>query len=507
MSDNAPSENWLFVAETEDRLADLAGALAPGLKAGDTIALIGDLGAGKTAFARALIRILGDEPDLEVPSPTFNLVQTYETPSGTVAHFDLYRLEHPHELEELDWYETLLQAITLIEWPDRADALPNDRLDVEIVPVGDGETREFCLTGQGAMAPRLARLRDIAAFLNAAGWSQASRRHLHGDASYRSYERLTRSGATAILMNAPPRPDGPAIRNGRSYSAIAKLAENMVPFVAIAEGLRKNGFHSPAIFASEAEAGLILLEDFGSETIVSGVPPLPVAERYAVAVDVLASIHQTTWPQTVALPDTRQYTLPNFDEEAFLIEVELLLDWFAPAVNGQDNGAPAETSDREAFLKIWKHLFPAVEPEIPVWVLRDFHSPNLHWLAGETGLARIGLIDFQDARVDISPDLEADLYQQYIGRMKGRPGFDETDFARAYAIFGAQRASKILGIFVRLARRDGKTAYLRHLPRIAGYLARNLAHPVLADLKRWLAANVPEALDPPPALDENRTAS
>ncbi len=510
------SGTWTFVAETEDRLEILARALAPDLRVADFIALRGDLGAGKTAFARVLIRILSGQNALEVPSPTFSLVQNYETSKGPLVHFDLYRLKSPLELDELGWEDALEDAITLVEWPDRAADLPADRFDFEFKPVAETEVREILVTGHGALAARLDRMRETNAFLTACGWQTAARVHLHGDASSRFYQRLTKGEASAILMNSPARADGPVVRDGRTYSEIAKLAENIRPFVAIAEGLAEHGFHSPEIIASDLDKGLILLENFGSETIVSKNPSAPLADRYDAALDVLTEMHRKKWPNVIHPQNGPAYQLPVYDEEALLIETELVLDWFAPAAASITDSSEMERDAKDAFLEIWRSLISYLDISRRVWVLRDFHSPNLHWLEKETGLDRIGLIDFQDAvlghpaydtvsllqdaRVDITPDLEAHLYRRYIERMKAFAEFDEVEFARAYAILGAQRNCKILGIFVRLARRDKKPGYLRHLPRISAYLARDLEHPALAELKSWFLVNLPEALNPPQQL-------
>jgi aminoglycoside/choline kinase family phosphotransferase len=141
-------------------------------------------------------------------------------------------------------------------------------------------------------------------------------------------------------------------------------------------------------------------------------------------------------------------------------------------------------------------------------VLRDFHSPNLLWLAEREGVARVGLLDFQDAvlgspaydvasllmdaRVDVSEVMELKLLARYaIGRKARDPGFDPVRFAGRYAVLGAQRATKILGIFARLDRRDRKPQYLRHLPRVWNYLLRSLQHPALAELQNWYLTHVP----------------
>ena len=212
---------------------------------------------------------------------------------------------------------------------------------------------------------------------------------------------------------------------------------------------------------------------------------------------------------------TSLYTLPVYDIEAMLVEVELALDWYAPAVVR----ATPPTGARMQFLAIWRELLGPILAQPTTWTLRDFHSPNLHWLADRQGLKRIGLIDFQDAvlgppaydvasllqdaRVDVSEELEMRLAALYIRRRTAAdPAFDSQGFAAAYAAMGAQRATKILGIFARLDKRDGKPEYLRHLPRIERYLARNLAHPLLRPLALWYQNHLPRALGEPPVKSE-----
>ncbi|MBA4465675.1 tRNA (adenosine(37)-N6)-threonylcarbamoyltransferase complex ATPase subunit type 1 TsaE, partial [Cylindrospermopsis raciborskii CS-506_A] len=198
------------------------------LQAGDLVTLSGDLGAGKTTFARALIRILTDDPSLEVPSPTFTLVQTYETPRFPVVHADLYRVSGIDELAELGWEEAAEGSLVLVEWPERVGFLTEaERLDVTIglVPNGSTSSRVAVLTGTGAWAPRLARAEAICKLMEASGWGEAGREYMLGDASTRAYERLRLDDRSAILMIMPRRPDGPPVRMGKPYSAIARLAE------------------------------------------------------------------------------------------------------------------------------------------------------------------------------------------------------------------------------------------------------------------------------------------
>ena len=508
------SFSWTITVDREAALGGLAAKLAPMLKPGILITLTGDLGAGKTAFARALLRILTGDQSLEVPSPTFTIVQEYQTPRGPLSHFDLYRLSGRDELDELGLEDALADTITLIEWPELAGHLTDNRIDIQIAMGANPDARTFNISGHGQCASALARVKAAHEFLADAGWGGAVRSLLHGDASTRSYELLSLDDSQAIFMNAPAQPDGPTIRDGCSYSDIAHLAEDTNAFFAIAKGLAENGFPSPKIYAHDNNNGFILLDYFGSETIIDTVSGNPVEERYQVATDLLNAMHRASWPSAVSGDDDTLYKVPAYDKQAFLIEVELLLDWFLPTATG----AATTIAQRNSFLEIWDSLFSHVSTENLVWVLRDFHSPNLHWRAEKKGLDRIGLIDFQDAvlghpaydlvsllqdaRVTIEADMEARLLAHYFASAEQQADFSVDNFKRAYAILGAQRNTKILGIFIRLARRDGKPAYLKHLPRISNYLARDLVHPALGDLADWYQTSLPQALAVTPEIFE-----
>ncbi len=487
---------------TRRLMIDIACAVEPG----DLITLSGDLGAGKTTFARAFIRHIAGNAAIEVPSPSFTLMQTYELPRFTIVHGDLYRLSGPGELVELGFDDLPDNAVTLLEWPDRAaGALPPDRLDIAFTlsPQQSETFRNAHITGYGKFAPRAERIALIRRFLERIGWGMAERRRVQGDASTRSYERLTRDGTSCILMNSPRRPDGPVVRNGKPYSQIAHLAEDVTPFIAMAQGLRARGFSAPAILAADREAGLLAIEDLGNEGVVAGDPPAPIEAHYEAAIDVLAALHRQPLPDTLPIEPGVAYKLPRYDMDALLIEVELLVDWYLPKL-----GVALADSRRTRYLELWREaLQPAVDAPA-TWVLRDFHSPNLLWLPQREGTARIGLLDFQDAvmgsaaydvasllqdaRVDVPEMMEIALLSRYTrARLQAEPNFDAPTFVRLYATLAAQRASKILGIFARLERRDGKPQYLRHLPRVWAYLQRSLVHPSLTHLNGWYRVNVP----------------
>ncbi len=489
-------------AATQRFASDIAHALEPG----DFVTLSGDLGAGKTTFARALIRSLASDPAIAVPSPTFTLMQLYELPRFTLVHADLYRLTTPDELAELGLEDHSEQGVVLMEWPDRAgNRLPDDRIDIALSLSSKHplERRDVVVTGHAALAQRIRRIAALRNFLHTSGFALAERKRMQGDASTRVYERLALNGKPAILMNAPRRPDGPPVRDGKPYSAIARLAEDVRPFVAMADGLRAIGFSAPEIFAADLEHGFLLLEDFGHEAFVTASPPAPVEQRYAEAADLLAALHAMKVPAGLPLRGEAAYAIPPYDRAAFLIEAELLLDWYVP-----HRGLPLDESGRGEFRALWTQaLAPAIAGQ-QTWVLRDFHSPNLIWLAQRRGIARVGLLDFQDAvigptaydvasllqdaRVDVPENLERELLARYVRRRVETDGaFDATAFSQLYATMAAQRATKILGIFARLDKRDGKPQYLRHMPRVWRYLQRALAHPALHHLARWYKSNVP----------------
>jgi len=500
---------WRIEAADEAATRDVAAQVAGLVGAGDLVTLSGDLGAGKTAFARALIRKLTDEPTLEVPSPTFTLMQVYEGANFPIVHADLYRIADASELTELGWEEATDSALVLVEWAERAgSALPVERLDIRLTtPPEGGDRRVIELTGFGAFAARIARSKGATDILRAAGWQDARRDFMLGDASTRAYERLTKpDGSRAILMISPPRPDGPPVRYGKPYSAIAKLAENIRPFVAIDRVLREDGLSAPQIYAADLASGFAVLEDLGPEGVVDENGP--IRERYAEAAAALAHIHARPRSDTIAMDDSSIYRIPPYDLDALLIEIELLLEWYAPHIAG----AQLSSGQRATFINLWRQTAIEIVNAPATWTLRDYHSPNLIWLPQREGVKRVGIIDFQDcvmghpaydvvsllqdARVTVPDELELRLLGHYAqSRRTDAPDFDMAGFARAYAILGAQRATKILGIFARLDKRDRKPQYLAHLPRVTRYLRKNLAHPALAPLRDWHIANLPRTVE------------
>ncbi|MGI9422271.1 MAG: phosphotransferase, partial [Hyphomicrobiaceae bacterium] len=418
---------------------------------------------------------------------------------------------------EIGFEDDLDTTVTIIEWPDRADdLLPADTIHITLDELDDRDrdiTRSAHVAASGRAAARMTRVRQVWNYITA--WSTRHQftlgeidfSHLQGDASTRSYAKLRRAEQSWLLMDSPRQPDGPPIHNGLPYSKIAHLAEHICPFVAIAAALRESGLSAPFIDDVDRDSGLAIIEDLGSggfgDMIDAGGD---LRDLYKAAVDVLVDLRRRPVPPVISDLGC-DHSVPLLDSAALHIEVSLLLDWYVPQVLGERLTDAAAGTFREA----WQEQFDELEQDERGWVLRDYHSPNLIWLPQRSGLACVGLIDFQDAlvghpaydlvsllqdaRMDVPADVETDLRTHYMKAAGASEAtIDQDRFVWAYALLGAQRNTKILGIFTRLAVRDGKRQYLRHIPRISRYLARNLQHPKLRKIKTWFETEIPVAL-------------
>ncbi|MGE0700109.1 MAG: tRNA (adenosine(37)-N6)-threonylcarbamoyltransferase complex ATPase subunit type 1 TsaE [Hyphomicrobiaceae bacterium] len=506
------SDSWHLDGLDADGVARLAELVALKLQAGDAVLLDGDLGAGKTTFARALVRALLGDPEAEVPSPTFPVMQPYATARLAVAHYDLYRLSGASDLAEVGFDDALAHGAVLVEWPERAEeAMPADRLEIALAPGSRPDLRDVTLEAHGSWDGRLERLCRMHGFLAASlpGAGRLSRiAYLQGDASARAYARISADGASYVLMDAPRMPDGPPVRNGLAYSRIAHLAEDVRPFVAIGSALAASGIAVPTIHAADLEAGLLLLEDLGDLTFARALEiGVPQGTLWSAAVDLLIRIRRAPLPAELPLPDGSIHRLPRFDRAALEIELGLILDWYWPEVKG----GPAPDDLRTEMMALWSPVLDRLLAEPPGLFLRDYHSPNLFWLPDRPASANVGVIDFQDAlaepwaldlvsllqdaRVDVPVELEVAERERYMREVaRAEPDFDRHRFLATYAAFGAQRNTRLIGLWVRLLRRDGKPQYLRHMSRTWDYLVRNLAHPDLASIRHWYDRHFPVAL-------------
>jgi aminoglycoside/choline kinase family phosphotransferase len=310
-------------------------------------------------------------------------------------------------------------------------------------------------------------------FLASCGWAGARIEPLAGDASFRRYFRIVHDdGRQAVLMDAPPPHEDPR------------------PFVAVAEWLGSIGLSAPDLLARDLDQGLLLLGDFGDDRLRErlDVEGEREADLYEIATDVLIHLHR--YPPMPGLP------VHGLDQ--WLDELALFIDWYAPAV-GLD-------VDAEAYRSAWRAVLGTVASDGlgPVTVLRDYHAENIMLVPGRSGVAQFGLLDFQDAlaghpaydlasvledaRRDVSPAIERAMIDRYCASST-----EPAAFEAAYWALAAQRNTRILGVFVRLWKRDGKPGYRKFQPRMWGLLERDLAHPSLAPVKAWFDANVPAA--------------
>jgi len=349
-------------------------------------------------------------------------------------------------------------------------------------------------------------------FLVRAGWGEATRLPLPGDASTRRYVRLQDKGHTALLMDQPQAAETPAApadatpneRRALGYNAVARLAgADCGRFVAAANFLRAKGLSAPQIYADDTAQGFVLIEDLGddlfADALTNGADDV---QLYGAAAEVLARLHTHHAPDL--LPPDKAFHA--YDETALLAEVDLLTEWFFPVALGRKAGEDEVEGHREA----WRKALAPFQNGQSVFVHRDYHAQNLIWLPQRSGVARVGLIDFQDAvagakaydlislvedaRRDVSPALGEATTAHYLQAMREQATAVDTQlFAQEMAVFAAQRNAKIVGIFARLSRRDGKPRYLAYLPRVWSYLSRDLDHPALAALKSWYDRAIPQS--------------
>lgn len=314
----------------------------------------------------------------------------------------------------------------------------------------------------------------IDAFLQHHGWGGAQRGRLAGDASFRHYDRIADGARRAVLMDAPP------------------PQEDIRPFMRIARQLHALGLSAPGLLAADEDLGLLLLEDLGDDTytrlLARGADEHAL---YALAVDALIALHRA--------PGAGPDGVPPYDDARLLTEATLLTDWYMPAV-----GLELSDTARADYAALWTALFPIARAVPETLVLRDFHVDNLMLLPERDGVKACGLLDFQDAvagpatydLMSLLEDARRDIDAGLIAAMRERwlaafPEVDHAAFAASWAVLAAQRHAKVIGIFTRLCKRDGKPVYLTHIPRVWRLLQQALDHPVLAPLAGWLERHIP----------------
>jgi N-acetylmuramate 1-kinase len=323
----------------------------------------------------------------------------------------------------------------------------------------------------------VSRAEHMAAFVADAGLDPALIRPLAADASFRQYFRI-KGDVPHVLMDAPPE------------------KENIIPFIAIAQHLRQIGLCAPKLIAQDLPQGFLLLEDLGDNTFTRLLHDgASEAELYAAAIDVLIDLHGKAAPANIQLEAGLAYTVPPYDDNALMTEVCLLTEWYLPAC-----GVKLSAEALANYKNLWSGIFDQCRVGADVLVLRDYHVDNLMML--ESG--QVGLLDFQDAligppaydlvsllqdcRYHVPMAIEQAMIERYLA---ARPELDAEAFRAAYTLMGAQRHAKIIGIFTRLWKRDGKPAYLPMIPYLWDLLEHTLEHPALADISRWMDTHVP----------------
>lgn len=334
------------------------------------------------------------------------------------------------------------------------------------------------------------RNKDLEKFLQQTGCADYEKQQLKGDASRRVYTRLKKSdGETLILADADP-----------------EIGEEPGAFGAVTKLLRDHKINAPEILHADYVRGFLIMEDFGDTLFSQVLTNNPERERelYEAALDILADIAKLP-TEAVLTYEGGTHKLHDYDTARLLAEARLFLSWYVPELTRRNT---PEFSADEFTTVLRGMLAPVVNTPHPVVVLRDYHADNLHVLNnGKKGGAGLGVIDYQDAlignpaydlvsllqdaRRDVSADLEAELIDSFLKR---RTDLNREDFMRDYLILGAQRNIKILGIFARLYVRNKKSGYLQYLPRVWGYLERNLRSPLLKPLLAWFDARLPTEL-------------
>jgi hypothetical protein len=472
----------------ETETAALAVRIAPFLIAGDVIALSGDLGMGKSVFARAILKAMGCREE-HIPSPTFTLVQTYVDTRLPVAHVDLYRLEDAGEIDALDLQDYFTHGITLIEWPEKAaDALPDTALHLSITAVDD-QTRTVSFSGKGwekrlaFILPGLARPVTpegrLAYARQATGEEIEDISIVAADASFRSYWRIQTQNGPRILMDAPP------------------PLEDVTPFAKISDFLNGIGVHAPRVEHMDTKGGYALLEDFGDTTMFEAMKQgYNMTALYEKAVDILIHVAKSA-----------NADVPAFTARAYQDEVCLYADWYLPTTYG----AATDPALRQQLRDMWLPLVARIQ-EIPkTTILGDYHCQNLmvlpHWQ--EDGIAGMGVLDFQGARIgtvaydmvsllydvrfDVPADLRGHLIRRFVSGLDGAVTMD--DFMTAFRLSGVQNLMRIAGIFTRLQYRDGKEVYARYMPRLWGHLSELIAHPDCTQVRQFLGQHGPAELE------------
>lgn len=321
-------------------------------------------------------------------------------------------------------------------------------------------------------------------FIQDNGWDNATRLPLIADASTRQYIRLSQNDSRAMLMDAPP------------------PKENVRAFVNIGRHLQALGFSTPRILAQNLEEGFLLLEDFGDDTFTTLLKQgYDESHLYKTGIDLLVALHTNS--------EAANVKAPLYSNQVIISEADRFIDWYFPEARGRE----CNDEERDSFRNAWQTILDGLQKQQPTLVLRDFHVDNLMKIDTDICVSSCGLLDFQDsligspaydvvsfledARRNVNAELQLKMLDRYFA---ANPTINRDDFMQWYVVLGAQRHTKVIGLFTRLMRQDDKPVYLPHLPRVMEYFDQHLKAPVMAPVKEWLKQYLPNFREIPKDL-------
>ena len=468
--------------------------IAPIFEKGDLLALNGEIGSGKTTLTKHLINYLTATRIDEINSPTFNLCQTYSNEDLIISHYDFYRLDYLQEIEELDINDSIKNNFTIIEWANKfSSILPKDHIEIQIDNKSD--KREYKILFHGEYAKKIAAHKNRLSFLSNSNLNIKKITNMRGDASKRKYYRVNDGTENFVLMDA--------LEDSINKTTTSKT---ITDFIIFRQYLEDIGLRVPKIYEFDIQKQLILEEDLGLTTYDELYSKLSFQDLINPAIESLLILVHSDYKNINDL-DGKAFEPQNFDEKVFINESKIFIDYYWPYV--KNSICPEE--EKYEFLSIIEKIYSDLSTDKTL-VLRDYHSPNLHYLQNEKGHKKCALIDFQDAllghplydlvslaqdaRFTISEDQERYIVDTFEDKFLFNDfQLSKSSFNEQYKILAIQRSLKILGIFARLSLLEGKNNYIIHMPRVLDYIRRSMDCSLLNNLTHWLKINFKDTFD------------
>ncbi len=468
--------------------------IAPIFEKGDLLALNGEIGSGKTTLTKHLINYLTATRIDEINSPTYNLCQTYSNEDLIISHYDFYRLDYLQEIEELDINDSIKNNFTIIEWANKfSSILPKDHIEIQIDNKSD--KREYKILFHGEYAKKIAGHKNRLSFLSNSNLNIKKITNMRGDASKRKYYRVNDGTENFVLMDA--------LEDSINKTTTSKT---ITDFIIFRQYLEDIGLRVPKIYEFDIQKQLILEEDLGLTTYDELYSKLSFQDLINPAIESLLILVHSNYKNINDL-DGKAFEPQNFDEKVFINESKIFIDYYWPYV--KNSICPEE--EKYEFLSIIEKIYSDLSTDKTL-VLRDYHSPNLHYLQNEKGHKKCALIDFQDAllghplydlvslaqdaRFTISEDQERYIVDTFEDKFLFNDfQLSKSSFNEQYKILAIQRSLKILGIFARLSLLEGKNNYIIHMPRVLDYIRRSMDCSLLNNLTHWLKINFKDIFD------------